>query len=162
MSKNRASGNREKKQAPNEAGTAVLFRVPKGAELPKDPGSLGSSKRGKASRGSRGWTVDFIPGPFRKRLAEIRKDSDPRSEFARTWDEMQARIARVREAIENPDRLSSTEAAFGLADDASRMAMCYAKLVYSGLTDLAVLALESSADKRKGRRNAQWGCPVRC
>ena len=109
MSKKRAPREpSEKKQVP-DGDVEIDFRVPEGAELPKGLGKLQAPARKGKTRYSRGLTVEHSRGRIWKRLAEERKNSDPQSEFSKTWDEFKTLQDRIRDTLHNLKSLCSSD-----------------------------------------------------
>ena len=156
MSKTRAPRERsEKKRFPDGDPVEVIWRVPKGARLPRGPRRLEGSARESRPRFSRGLTVEYSPRPFWERLAEKRKTSDPQSEFSKTWDEFITRQEQMRDRLHNLKRVCSSDVfnqVIQLAEIASTAETCRQRLLnrFGGIGDMATLGLEWGLDKFRG------------
>ena len=154
MPKKRASSKRRKEERGPGRDSAVMFHVPKGAKLPKEPGRVGHSKHDKKAppRVSGGWTLERASDLLWEEFKKKRKSSDPQDEFSQTWDEFQTRVGRIRDAMNNPTSVSSADSLGKLLEDALTAGRCYERLLwrFGGIGDLALLSLEAGKSKLKG------------
>ena len=167
MSKKRAPREpSEKKQVP-DGDVEIILRVPEGAELPKGLGRLQGPARKGRPRLSRGLTVEQSPGAFWKQLAEERKNSDPQSEFSRTWDECETFKDRIRDTLHNLKSLCSSDVFTQinqLVEYTLTAERCRVRLLNKcgGIGGSATLGLEWGLDKLRGvnEANIEKAVPV--